>query len=311
MGDATTLTPLWPGQMRSLDGYTLHLREAKSTGAQAEPALMVHGLGGSSTNWTDLMAHLNDELEIVAPDLPGFGVSEMPADDDLSPAGHARAMAAVIEDRFDGKPVHVFGNSLGGAVSLQLAARRPELVKSLTLVSPALPSFRLRRTNAQVPLVTVPGIGAQVMRRFAGVDPQRRAQAMIDLCYHDPSSVPPERLAEAAAAIAERDQIPWTTDAFVKSSRGLIRTFLDRGSESPWQLAKRVDVPTLLIYGRSDKLVDPAQAHVATKHFPDASVIVLPKAGHVAQMEHPQTVAAAWRDLIAPKTAPRSAAGDA
>lgn len=285
--------------MRTLDGYTLHVREAKAESPEAEPALMIHGLGGSSTNWTDLMGHLNAELEIVAPDLPGFGVSEMPTDDDLSPAGHARAMASLIEDRFAGRPVHVFGNSLGGAISVQLAARRPELVRSLTLVSPALPSLRAKKTNIQVPLMMLPGIGPAVMKRVSSVDPMKRAQAMIDLCYHDPSLVPPERMEEAAEAIAMRDELPWTGDAFVKSSRGLIRTFVDRGHEAPWKLAQRIDVPTLLIYGRSDKLVDPSAAHIATKHFPDASVMVLPNSGHVTQMEHPQVVASAWRDLIA------------
>ena len=55
-------------------------------------------------------------------------------------------------------------------------------------------------------------------------------------------------------------------------------------------------MPTLLVYGRADKLVDPIHAH--TKAFPDVRVLVLPHAGHVSQIEQPVLVADAWRDLL-------------
>ena len=71
----------------------------------------------------------------------GFGLSPPPDDGDYSMPAHVRAVVRLIES--EGRvPVHLFGNSLGGAVATVVAARRPELVRTLTLVSPALPDFR-------------------------------------------------------------------------------------------------------------------------------------------------------------------------
>ena len=139
---------VWPGETIVLPGRSVHVRRAPSPAG--EPMVMVHGLGGSSTNWTDLMGELQPDCDSVAVDLPGFGDSPPPRDGDYSLVGHARAVADVIVAEFGTVPVHVVGNSMGGAISVQLAARRPELVRSLTLVAPALPERRPRATNVQI-----------------------------------------------------------------------------------------------------------------------------------------------------------------
>lgn len=298
------VVPPWPGQTLRLPDRTVHLRHAPpEPGGDAEPAVLVHGLGGSSTNWTDLMGRLRDRLDAVAIDLPGFGMSPPPRDGDYSPAGHARAVAAVIEASFEGRPVHLFGNSMGGAVSVQLAARRPDLVRSVTLVSPALPERLPRLTNVHLPALAVPGVGRTVMRRYLDVDPARRARATIDLCFHDPSRIPPVRWDEFAAEVRRRDGQPHVADAFVGSLRGLMASYLDLGPDRPWKLAERVSAPVLLVYGRQDKLVNARKAHEAGAAFPDARVVVLHDCGHVAQMEHPDEVADLWRDWARPAPA--------
>lgn len=290
----------WPGETITLPGRTLHVREAPPTAADAEPAVFVHGLGGSSTNWTDLMALLSDRVEGVAIDLPGFGQSPPPRDGDLAPAGHARAVADLIVARFGAVPVHVFGNSMGGAIAVQLAARRPDLVRTLTLVSPALPEKVPRRTNVHLPVVAVPGVGSSLMRRYLALDAATRAKATIDLCFADPSRVPPERMAEFAEEVRRRDALPYVGDCFLASVRGLLATYLDTGPTRPWRLAERVAAPTLLVYGRQDKLVNARMAYRATTVFPDARVVVLHDCGHVAMMEHPEEVALAWRAMVEP-----------
>jgi pimeloyl-ACP methyl ester carboxylesterase len=78
--------------------------------------------------------------------------------------------------------------------------------------------------------------------------------------------------------------------------RGLLATYLDRGPDRPWKLANRITAPTLLIYGRQDKLVDPIAAH--TRAFPDSCVVLLMNCGHVAQIEAPELVVEAWRRLL-------------
>ena len=257
------------------------------------PAVFVHGLGGSSLNWTDLMARLQPQVDGWAPDLGGFGYSPPPRDGDMTPAGHARGLVELIDAIGEG-PVHLFGNSLGGSVALQLAARRPDLVRSLTLISPALPSLFATKYNAHLPVIAVPGVGERLVPRYLEADAAGRVRGTIDVTFADPSRIAPERMAEAVAEVKERDQLPYASDAFLRTLRGLLRTFVDVGPNRPWKLASRVTCPTLVIYGRKDPLVDPRSAHRVTKHFPDAHVVVLPDCGHVAQMEHPDFVAAAW-----------------
>ena len=293
----TTPPPAFAQQDVSLPGRTLGVRHAEGMEPGLPTAVYVHGLGGSSLNWTDLMIRLRPYVDGWALDLGGMGSSPPPRDGDMSPAGHARGVAELIE-RLGTAPVHLFGNSLGGAVALQLAARRPDLVRSLTLVSPALPSLFATKSNFHLPVIAVPGVGERLVPKYLESDAGGRVRGTIDVTFADPARVAPERIAEAVAEVEERDHLPYASDAFLRSLRGLLKTFVDVGPNRPWKLAQRVTCPTLVIYGRKDPLVDPRSAHRVTKHFRDAHVVVLPDSGHVAQMEHPDFVAAAWERFL-------------
>lgn len=297
----------WPRHEVVLGNGTLSMRSAGVPG-EGEPALFVHGLGGSATNWTDLMALLGDQVDGVAVDLPGFGWSPPPRDGDYSPRRSAETLAELIEHRFEGHPVHLLGNSMGGAVSVQLAARRPELVRTLTLVSPALPKLGVRRSNVHLPVIAAPGLGTTLMTRYLTLDAATRAKATVDICFADPASVPPARMEEAVDEVRRRDSLPYISDAFVSSLRGLMATYLDRAEDRPWKLAESITCPTLLVYGLRDKLVDPIHAH--TKAFPDVRVLVLPHAGHVSQIEQPVLVAESWRSLVAAPASRARVPGD-
>src|SRR5207237_3111546 len=132
-----------------------------------------------------------------APDLHGFGWSDPAPRGNYSLAMHARTVMRLIELRSRG-PVHLFGNSMGGAAAILLAARRPDLVRTLTLVSPAVPDLRPRSgSDARMPLLLMPGTTRLVERRLASMDPAVRVRQVLELCYGDPSLVPPGRLADA------------------------------------------------------------------------------------------------------------------
>ncbi len=289
--------PSWPPERVVLPGRTLTVRTAAATSAAAEPAMLVHGLGGSSLNWTDLMGLLADRLASRAPDLPGFGYSPPPDDGDYTVEGHARAVIDLVEADARG-PVHLMGNSLGGAVATVVAALRPDLVRTLTLVSPALPDFRPGRWRTPVGLLALPGVGAAVARRLTALPPEQRVQGLIELCYADPSSVSEERLRLAAEDVARRQRLPYTVDALAASTRGLMRSFTARGEHSLWRRAGQVTAPTLVLYGRLDKLVSSRLAGKARATFPNARVVLLPHSGHVAQMEHPGLVARLVREHL-------------
>src|SRR5579859_1795746 len=125
--------PHWPGRLVDLGDHQVYVRRAPGREG-AEPALFVHGLEGSSRNWTDLMDLLRPALAGEAVDLPGFGDSPPRPDGRYSIAALAQTVAALIETRHK-DPVHLIASSLGGAVAVKLAATRPHLVKTLTLIS--------------------------------------------------------------------------------------------------------------------------------------------------------------------------------
>lgn len=299
--DVDGASPAWPGEVEG----ELHVRRGPPDGG--EPAVMVHGLGGSGTNWTDLVAALAGSVEAELVDLPGFGRSAPPRDGRYTVGAHARAVARHVERSGRG-PVHLFGNSLGGAVSVRLAADRPDLVRTLTLVSPALPSLRpTRGSDPRLPLLLLPGLRGLARRRLAEQTPEQRAEAVLALCFADPSRISPQRRAEAVAEVRRRSALPHEGVAFTASLRGLVGGYLVRGEDSLWARARSVQAPTLVVWGAQDRLVDVALAPRAARTFPDVRLLVLDDVGHVAQMERPEVVARAFLGMLE-QLAARSAA---
>jgi pimeloyl-ACP methyl ester carboxylesterase len=294
------LVPPWPGRRVAVDGSTIHVRDTPATGPSAEPALYVHGLGGSSQNWTDLAALLTRHLDGQAVDLPGFGRSD-PADRYSIPA-LAEWVIQWIEHSGRG-PVHLFGNSLGGTITVKVAATRPDLVRTLTLVSPALPFLNPRRTlqSQLLPLLAVPGARQIVARLLAGIEPEDLTRRIIDAVFADPERVPDQRLAEAIEETRRRYLVDHYVDTYLRTMRALVTSFVRAylpGEGSLWQVVTDVPVPTLVIAGRQDRMVDVRVAPQAAKLIPDSRLIVLDGVGHVAQMEVPRVVARAVVGLL-------------
>jgi pimeloyl-ACP methyl ester carboxylesterase len=287
--------PHWPGRLVSLGDHQVFVRSVPSG---AEPALCVHGLEGSSRNWTDLMDLLRPRLACDALDLPGFGDSPPRPDGRYSIAALAQTVTALIE-RSNRGPVHLIGNSLGGAVCVKVAATRPELIKTLTLISPALPDSRPRMDLLRFPVMSVPRVGTRLITKYQAMPPERRVADVITTCYSDPRLFPPARFATEVAELTRRDSLLHPAAALVGSVRTLTTEFLRKGPHSAWRDAARVTAPSLVIYGSHDRLVDPRAAGRAAHAFQDARIVVLPRTGHVAHMEHPGQVAAEIAILLA------------
>jgi pimeloyl-ACP methyl ester carboxylesterase len=301
LADATTLPerdpdrPPWPGREIAAGGVVLHVRE--TPGPDDVDAVYVHGLSGSATNWTDLAALLSTRATGIAVDLPGFGRTPPPAAGRYRPDAHADALLCFLAGR--GRPVHLVGNSLGGAIALTVAARRPELVRTLTLVSPAMPDLRpdpRRVSNPQILLALLPVVGRGARAALAAQSPRQRAEQVLQLCFGDPSVAAEHRVAELAEEYAERADQPWGYEAARETGVAMVAGWL-RG-ESLWRVAARVRVPTLVVWGDRDRLVAPRLAARTVAAIPGARLQMLPGVGHVAQIEAPvevaRAVAALW-----------------
>ncbi|MGW7003481.1 alpha/beta hydrolase [Streptomyces sp. NPDC054933] len=282
----------------SLPGMSLTVRSRAPRAAGLAPTLFVHGLGGSSQNWSALMDLLADVVDGEAVDLPGFGFSPPPDNGDYSINGHARAVVGLLESERRG-PVHLVGNSMGGTIATRIAALRPDLVRTLTLISPALPELPPQRTAWPTALASVPGLPQLYARATREWSRERRTRELISLCYGDPSMISEQEFQEDAREYERRIALPYFWDAMVRSTRGIVNAYTLGGQYSLWRQAERVLAPTLLVYGGRDKLVSFRMAQRAARAFRDSRLLSIPDGGHVSMMEHPQLVARAFRDLLA------------
>jgi pimeloyl-ACP methyl ester carboxylesterase len=311
----TTLVPHWPGRTVALaSGERVWVAEtappaaeAGVEGANRELALCVHGMSGAATNWTDLTAELAPDFDCAALDLPGSGFSPPPR----TSAGYSvsalagtviRLIETLAADRAPhrgAKQVHLIGNSMGGAVSVRVAARRPDLVKTLTLISPAMPDLKVRRTVAHFPVLALPFVGERLVRQWAVRYPvENRVTGVFATCFSDPSRLHPERFAFEVEALRRRDALGYDAATLVGAARTLVTETLRPAPFSLWRAAGQVTAPSLVLFGHDDRLVHPRLADRAARVFRDATVRVLPETGHLAQMERPGLVAALFREMV-------------
>ena len=300
-------SPPWPGEQVDVDGEQLYVRRTPPARPGLEPALLVHGLGGSSLNWTDLAQQLSGALDVHAVDLPGFGRSRPNRARDYRVRAHADAVIGYIQASGRG-PVHLIGNSMGGATALEVAARRPDLVRTLTVISPAVPDTKLRvyavRHNPRMAVMVVPGLAAPLVRRAAhSAAPEAVVRTTIKLCFGDPGRYPATRLAQDVESARERLTRPWAAQALVRSGRDLARFGL-QGARI-WRRYAAIEIPTLVVWGDRDRLVSPELAPVLAGAMPDARLLMVEGVGHCAMMEVPELTARAVLALVEDSTAPR------
>jgi pimeloyl-ACP methyl ester carboxylesterase len=292
--------PPWPGRPVLLDGTVTYARDTPATSAAAEPALCVHGLGGSSQNWTDLSGLLADRLHGQAIDLPGFGRSDPGRRYTI--AAFADRVVRYLEHSGRG-PVHLFGNSLGGAISVRVAGLRPDLVRTLTLISPAMPFLDPRRSlqGRMLPLLALPRAERLAARRLAQMTPEELARDVIEACVADTTRICDQRRLEAIEEIRIRFTAEHYVGAYLRTMRGLVSSFVRAylpGPGSLWRIARLIKAPTLVIGGRQDRLVDVRVAPQVARIIPDSRLLMLHNVGHVAQMEVPRIVARAVVALL-------------
>ena len=287
--------PPWPGIEHQLSRHRLFIRHTPATSPEAEPAVFVHGLGGSAQNWTDLSDALSDHLAVDAIDLPGFGHSA-PARRVTIPSLAQDVAAWIVESKRG--PVHLVGHSLGGAAAVYLAATRQQLVRTLTLISPAMPFRNPRRSHQArfVPMLALPQLARIADRAMRGRTPQQLVDEIVLGTWADPDKIHPQRRREAISEARRRLAIPWNSSAYISTYRGLMATFLQSfvpGSHSLWRLARQITAPTLVVWGKQDRVIDVRLAPETGEAIPDSRLLILNRVGHVAMMEEPAAVARA------------------
>jgi pimeloyl-ACP methyl ester carboxylesterase len=285
----------WPGWHRTYGDVTVHVRETPGLGTDGARAVYLHGLGGSATNWTELAGLLACRADGMSIDLPGFGFSPPSQSPDYRMSAQADAVAAMLDAR-GGPPAHLLGNSMGGGIAMLLAASRPDLVRSLTLISPAMPDLRLnvrRLSDPRMALAMVPVLGKRARIALAALTDREQIDQMLELCFAEPHRVSSARIALAEAELADRNSMPWAGQAVGAAVGAIFREWVAPARRSLWAVATRVQAPTLVVWGARDRVISVRKAPRTARLLPRGRLLVLPRTGHVAQMERPVTVARA------------------
>jgi pimeloyl-ACP methyl ester carboxylesterase len=286
----------WPGECLAVGPWQVFVRRAPRRQEGAVPAVFVHGLGGGSTTWTDLMGLLADEVDGYAVDLPGFGLSPAPPEPAYTVPAQARVLHALLERL--GRPAHLVGNSLGAAASLQAAAHRPDLVRTLTLVSPTLPDWRPRPAIVAGTGLLVPGLGPWLMHRQAEVTVEQQARQVLTGLTGPAARLAPRHYAQVEADIRAASANSGIAEAYVGALRGALANNLRRGPRGLWGTAAGVSLPTLVVLGTADPFVHPRIAARTARTIRGSRVLVLSGIGHLAHLEAAQTVADGFRALL-------------
>ena len=270
-----------------VDGASIRIRE--SGDPALPPVVLLHGIGRSLEDWSPQHDRLADAYRVISMDLPGFGLSDrLPGPVSLPVL--ARGVLATLDALGESRPAHLMGNSLGGAVALQVLARVPDRVASIVLVNSA--GFG-KEVAIVLRLLSVPGVGRRLLR---GVDRTavRRAERAL---FVDGSFVTEERI-EHALRLAER---PGNAEVFAEAIREL-GTF--RGVRARWRStllaeAARHPKPTLILWGDRDLILPGHHVHAARKLLPHAQSHVFGDTGHMPQIERADRFAELVRAFLA------------
>jgi 3-oxoadipate enol-lactonase len=229
------------------------------------PILFLHGLGGSRISWEPQLAKLGNERRCVAWDMPGYGASK-PVEGDLTFGLLAMIVSHLAQWTLNG-PVHLVGISFGGMIAQYVAARNPEVVSSLTLLSTG-PKFGLDGTDP------AEWRAARLGPLDAGMEPADFADRVLGALAGP--SISPEAFVEQRAAMAR------VTGAALRKSIDCLITHDSRA------ILKSIRVPTMCVVGDLDDETPVAYSQALFDAIPDAELVEIGGAGHLLNAEFPE-----------------------
>ncbi len=250
------------------------------TGA-GEPVVLIHGIGHRRQAWDPITDLLAERFEVIRPDLAGFG--ESPAYAAGTPYNMENACADLAANfaEWGIERPHVVGNSLGGAISLELAARG--LVSSATVLSPAgffgafdrawaLFTLSVLKVSALLPdRVLLANARSEVGRRVAGA-----------LLYTHPERTTAEGTYGDSLALKR-------APAFFPTIREGVRYSFE---------ATDIEVPVTVAWGTKDRLLPYWQARRARRRLPQAHHLPLPGSGHVPMVDDPGLIVSVIEETV-------------
>jgi pimeloyl-ACP methyl ester carboxylesterase len=244
------------------------------------PLVLVHGFGGDKDNWAMLAPHLCERYHLIIPDLVGFGDNAR----DPAAAYDIKAQTDRLIAFLDALGIdraHLVGNSMGGWIALQAALDHPQRLTTLTLINNAGVAGKeesdlqkLPRDGAS-PLVPATVHDLKNLMAFIAHKPRYIPSRFMDVAFQD-----------RAAHNALLDKIFWT-----------IADEVDQRPLNP--RLSDVAVPTLIIWGRNDRLIHVSCVAELEAGIPVNEAVIFDDVGHVPMLEKPAATAAVMRRFLA------------
>jgi pimeloyl-ACP methyl ester carboxylesterase len=285
-----------PSRFADLDGPVHYVGW---DGPHGRTFVLVHGLGGSLLSWLAVAPGLARHGRVLALDLPGFGRSGR--DGRRSRVSDLRTTLSRFVDEVAGGPVVLVGNSMGGGICMLEAALEPSAVEALVLSNSVFP---WRRGSFPAPIVMLgfalyelPRVGEWASRqRITRLEAERAVEVGLRIIAADPSTIPPDLVRLHVEQLVRNQQDPDAGAAFLEAARSLLA--LGRRREVVRWIVGSVKCPVLVVHGREDRLVPIGFAKGALEMRPDWDMRLIPKVGHVPQMETPERWLAAVDDWL-------------
>lgn len=234
--------------------------------------VLVHGFGGDKDNWTFYAPYIKPGYRLIFPDLPGFGEN----DRSLALDHSVGTQAARLRDFLDALGIekcHLGGNSMGGYIALRFALDWPERLHSLTLLNNA---GVLGTEESELQQRVMQGESPLVPRTMADID------RLLAFVAYKPRFVP-RQFKRIFFADMKRHE---------KLLDKVFAQILEDALEHPLNhRLKDVVVPTQIIWGRHDKLIDVTCAIVQHEGIPASELVIFEDVGHIPMIEKPAETA--------------------
>lgn len=251
------------GEVVYLDNIT-NITKAEDT------LVLIHGLGADKDTWLQFSKYLTKRYRIIAPDLPGHGLSIQDFSINYSVEAQALSILELLQS-LKIQRIHIIGSSMGGAIATKLSSIQPEIVSSLILID----SYGAIKTPSYIQMLA-DEMGYNPMLEINTKDDYKK---MMSLAMVKPPFVPGFML-----------------DVLTDDMKGRIRLNKKIFSDSEIDndqtaILSKIEIPSLVMWGKQDKVLHVDNAEVFNKGLRNCSKVILEETGHVPMVEKPKVTA--------------------
>ena len=262
------------------DEGTLRYHEA----GDGPPLLLLHGSGPGVTGWRNYRGNLPAlarHFRCLALEFPGFGVSDPVEENPMAAAPKAvlRFLEGLGLDRVD-----VVGNSLGGFVATGLAVLRKDLFRRIVTIGGV----------GRNVLAPAPSEGLNLLMEFAENPTRDNLVRWLRSMVHDPALITDELIEERWNSATEPATLEASRRIYGRQAMAATLAAQSASDQPIWAALHKITAPTLLTWGRDDRVTPLESALLPMRTIPQAELHVLPDCGHWAMIEQQ----AAWESAV-------------